>query len=184
MKLYIKNMLDNNCKKIVKSVLQEFGLHCTSVNIGHVSIREDISAEQRIFLEAAFLKYGLELIDEKKNTITEKVKNVVIQMIHYSDDELPKTKYSDYISKKLNYNYTYISNTFSEIKGTTVEQYIIAHKIERVKELLIFSELTLSEIAWKLHYSSVGHLSGQFKKVTGITSSIYKKMKQKNIFSF
>ncbi len=182
MKLYIKNMVSKNCIQVVKNILNEMGINYSFIKLGHASIKDEITPDQRNLLEAALLKAGLKLMDDKKSMLTEQIKNVVIEMIHYSD-ELPKSNFSDFISQKLDYNYTYLSNTFSEVKGTTVEHYIIAHKIEKVKELLIYSELTLSEIAWKLRYSSVGHLSGQFKKVTGFTSSYYKKMKQKSMFS-
>ena len=120
----------------------------------------------------------LELLEDKKSILIEKIKNVITEMIHHSD-ELPKVNYSDYISQKLEYDYTYLANTFSEVKGITIQQYIILHKIERVKELILYDELSLSEISYKLHYSSPAHLSNQFKKVTGLTPSFFKKMKQK-----
>ena len=143
-----------------------------------VEILEDITEEQRARLGKNLLKSGLELLENKKSILIEKIKNVITEMIHYSD-EIPKVNYSDYISEKLGYDYTYLANTFSEVKGVTIQQFIIIHKIEKVKELILYGELSLAEIAYKLHYSSPAHLSNQFKKVTGLTPSFYKKMKQK-----
>ncbi|MFT5641063.1 MAG: AraC-like DNA-binding protein, partial [Cyclobacteriaceae bacterium] len=132
----------------------------------------------RTQLKENLLKSGLELLDDKKSILIDKVKNVIIEMIHYKD-ELPNINYSDYISEKLNYDYTYLSNIFSEVKGITIQHFIIIHKIEKVKELLLYDEFNLTEISYKLHYSSVAHLSNQFKKVTGLTPSYYKQLKQK-----
>jgi AraC-like DNA-binding protein len=143
-----------------------------------VDIEEDITAEQHDLLKAALLRSGLELMDDKKSILIEKIKNVIVEMVHY-EDEFPKTKNSDYISKKLNNNYTYLANLFSEATGTTIEHYIIIHKIERAKELIIYDELNFTEIAYKLNYSSVAHLSNQFKKITGLTPSFFKKLKTK-----
>ncbi len=178
MKLYIKYMVSLRCKMMVKEELVKLGLHYVTVDLGMVEILEDISKEQREQLRANLFKIGLELLDDKKSILIEKIKNVIIEMIHYSE-ALPKVNYSDYISKKLGYNYTYLANTFSEVKGITIQQFIIMHKIERVKELLLYEELNLTEISYKLHYSSVAHLSNQFKKITGLTPSYYKKLKQK-----
>jgi AraC-like DNA-binding protein len=139
---------------------------------------ENISAEVREELKAALLVSGLELMDDKRAVLIERINNVVTEMIHYSD-ETPKMNYSDYISEKLNYDYTYLSNLFSEIKGITLQQFIINHKIERVKELLLYDEMNLTEISYKLHYSSVAHLSNQFKKVTGLSPSQFKNLKDK-----
>lgn len=163
---------------LVKSELEKLGLTCVSVDLGMVDIREEISEEQLETFNNNLKRSGLELLDDKKNILVEKIKAVIIEMIHYSD-EVPKVNDSDYISEKLNYDYTYLSNTFSEVKGMTIQQYIILHKIERVKELLIYDELTLTEIAYKLHYSSVAHLSNQFKKVTGLTPTYFKELKDK-----
>lgn len=178
MKLYIKYMVSLRCKLMVKEELKKLGLHDVSVDLGMIEIRETITPEQHEELKINLLKSGLELLDDKKGILIDKVKNVIIEMIHYSD-EVPKTNYSDFISKKLGLDYTYLSNIFSEVKGVTIQQFIISHKIERVKELLLYNELNLTEIAWKLHYSSVAHLSNQFKKVTGLSPSFYKKLKQK-----
>jgi len=163
---------------VVKAELDKLGLHYGVVDLGEVQIRESMTAEQRARLKTALLESGLELMDDKKAILIEKIINVIIEMIHYAD-ELPKTNFSDYLSEKLNYDYTYLANLFSETKGTTIEHFIILHKIEKVKELIIYDELNFSEIAWKLHYSSVAHLSHQFKKITGLTPSFFKSIKRK-----
>ncbi len=182
MTLFIKNMVSIRCKMLVKAELETLDLHPLVVELGEVKIKENISGEKQQSLKTALYKSGLELMDDKKIILFEKIKNVIIEMIHYAD-ELPQTNFSDYLSQKLNYNYIYLSNLFSEVKGITIEHYIIAHKIERAKELLIYDELTLTEIADKLHYSSVAHLSNQFKKVTGLTPSFFKSMKHKRLIA-
>ncbi len=182
MKLFIKNMVSIRCKIIVKQELENLGLHHTVVELGEVQIEENLSAKKQKELSAALLISGLELMDDQKAILIEKIKNIIVEMIHYSD-EFPKTNFSSFLSKKLNYEYNYISSLFSEVKGTTIEHFIISHKIERAKELLIYNELSLTEIAHKLHYSSVAHLSNQFKKVTGLTPSFYKKMKHKRLIA-
>lgn len=163
---------------IVKSELQALGIEQSIVELGEVELAKDLSKDQHDGLKLSLLKHGLELMDDKRSVLIEKIKTVIIEMIHYAD-ELPKTNNSDYISKKVQYDYTYLANLFSEVQGITIEHYIIAHKIEKVKELLVYDELNLTEIADKLHYSSVGHLSAQFKKVTGLTPSHFKKLKEK-----
>lgn len=163
---------------VVKSELDKLGLHYEAVELGEARISEDLNPEQYQKLKVALLRSGLELMDDKKSILIERIKNVIIEMVHYADD-LPKTNFSDYLSQKLNYDYTYLSNIFSDVTGTTIEQFIIANKIERVKELLLYDELNLSEISYQLNYSSVAHLSNQFKKVTGLTPTFYKKLKQK-----
>lgn len=163
---------------IVKEELAKLGLRYVVVDLGTVEILEDITENQRANLKASLLRSGLELLDDKKSILIEKIKNVITEMIHYSD-EVPKVNYSEYISDKLQYDYTYLSNMFSEVKGITIQQYIIINKIERVKELLLYDELNLTEISYKLQYSSVAHLSNQFKKVTGLSPSFYKQLKQK-----
>lgn len=171
-------MVSTRCKMAVKEALRNLGLHFIVVDLGEVDIMENITAEQREQLRNTLLASGLELMDDKKAVLIEKIKNVITEMIHYSD-EIPKMNYSDMISQKLNYDYTYLSNVFSEIKGITIQQFIIIHKIERAKELLMYDELNLTEISYKLHYSSVAHLSNQFKKITGLTPSHYKQLKDK-----
>ncbi len=171
-------MVSLRCKMMVKEELKKLGLRYVSVDLGIVEILEDITQEQRDQLKHNLLRSGLELLDDKKSILIEKIKDVIIEMIHYSD-ELPDVNYSDYISEKLNQDYTYLSNTFSEVKGITIQQFIIIHKIEKVKELILYDELNLTEISYKLHYSSVAHLSNQFKKITGLSPSFFKKLKQK-----
>lgn len=171
-------MVSIRCKMVVKSELDKLGLHYSVVNLGEVNVYETISNEQREILKAALLKTGLELMDDKKAMLVEKIKNIIIEMVHYSE-EVPKTNFSDFLSLKLNLNYTYLANLFSEVTGITIEHYIINHKIERVKELLIYDELSLTEISYKLNYSSVAHLSNQFKKTTGLTPTFFKKLKDK-----
>ncbi len=167
---------------IVKSELENMGLHFTIVELGEVEITEELSLKEQDELKTALGKFGLELMEDKKSMLIEKIKNIIVEMIHYSD-EPPVLNFSNYLSEKLNYDYNYLSNLFSEVKGTTIEHYIISHKIERAKELLIYNELTLTEIADKLHYSNVAHLSNQFKKVTGLTPSFFKKMKDKRLIA-
>lgn len=178
MRIYIKYMVSLRCKMLVKEELLKIGVKYVSLELGMVQILEDITTEQRNQLKENLLKSGLELLDDKKSILIEKIKTVITEMIHYTD-ELPKVNYSDYISEKVGNDYTYLANTFSEVKGITIQQFIILHKIERVKELLIYDELNLTQIAFKMHYSSVGHLSTQFKKVTGLTPSFYKQLKEK-----
>jgi YesN/AraC family two-component response regulator len=163
----------------VKSELDKLGLHHTRVEIGETEIMEELSDEQRDILSTSLEKIGLELLEDKKNIMVEKIKIIIIELVHYNEDQI-KTNLSDYLSEKLNHNYTYLSNLFSEIKGTTIEKYYLTNKIERVKELLVYDELNLTEIAWKMHYSSVAHLSNQFKKMTGLTPSHFKNLRNRN----
>jgi AraC-like DNA-binding protein len=167
---------------MVKSELEKLGLHYGVVDLGDVEVKGSITPEQRSQLKTALLKSGLELMDDQKAMLIEKIKIVVVEMVHYSD-EVPKINFSDYLSEKLDYDYTYLANIFSEVTGTTIEKFIIAHKIERVKELLLYDELNLSEISYKLNYSSVAHLSNQFKKVTGLTPTFFKQLKRKRRIS-
>lgn len=171
-------MVSLRCKMMVKQELLNLGFKYVSIELGVVEILGDITTAQSRQLRANLLRSGLELLDNKRSILIERIKNVIIEMIHYTD-ELPRVNYSDYISEKLNYDYTYLANVFSEVKGITIQQFIIIHKIEKVKELLLYDELNLTEISYKLHYSSVAHLSNQFKKVTGLTPSFYKQLKQK-----
>lgn len=171
-------MVSMRCKMLVKEELKKLGLHFILVDMGEVDIMEDIVNDKRELLRMALLKSGLELMDDKKAMLIEKIKNIVIDMIHHSD-EAPKVNFSHFLSEKLSYDYTYLANLFSEIQGVTIEQFIISHKIERVKELIIYDELSLTEIAWAMHYCSVSHLSNQFKKVTGLSPSHFKQMKDK-----
>lgn len=171
-------MVSIRCKMIVKEELTKLGLHFIIVELGEVEIMENISAEQREQVKMALLNSGLELMDDKRSILIEKIKNTIIEMVHHTD-EIIKTNFSDFLSKKLNHDYTYLANLFSEVQGTTIEQFIISHKIERIKELIIYDELNITEIAWKMNYSSVAHLSNQFKKVTGLSPSHFKQLKDK-----
>ena len=166
----------------VKSELERLGLHYINVDLGEAEIMEGISAAQLAELDTALKKSGLELMDDKKSILIEKIKNVIVEHVHYSDlDEPLKINFSNHLAKTLNHDYTYLSNLFSEVEGTTIEHFIIVHKIERVKELLVYNELNLTEIAYKLHYSSVSHLSTQFKKITGLTPSHFKQLRNKRL---
>jgi len=178
MRIYIKYMVSIRCKMIVKSELEKLGLHYSSVELGEAEIREDISADQLSRLDLALKKSGLELMDDKKSILVEKIKTMIIEMVHYADEQI-KTNLSDYLAENLHYDYTYLANLFSEVKGTTIENFYLTHRIEKVKELLVYDELTLTEIAYRLHYSSVAHLSNQFKKMTGLTPSHFKNLKHK-----
>jgi len=180
MKLYIKYMVSLRCKMVVKDAFKKLGIHYVSVNLGEINTQEDITDKQREKLKAILLKSGLELMDDKKAILIERIKNVVVEMVHYADD-LPKTNFSDFLSAELKYDYNYLSNIFSETQGVTIEHYIILHKIEKIKELIIYNELNLSEIAWKLRYSSAAHLSSQFKKITGLTPSYFRSLKKKKM---
>lgn len=174
MKLYIKYMVSPRCKLIVMTELRRLGLRGAVVGLGVADIVGDITDDLRISLRANLLKSGLELLEDHKSILVERIKNVITELIHYSK-ELPLQNYSDYISGKLAYDYTYLSNVFSAVKGMTIQQFIILNKVERVKELLLYDELSLTEISYQMHYSSVAHLSNQFKKVTGLTPSYFKK---------
>ncbi len=170
-------MVSLRCKMLVKQELQKLGITDMGIELGVAEVAE-ISQDQRSKLKANLKKSGLILLEDKKSIIIEKIKNLIIEMIHYSE-ELPAVNYSDYIAEKLGYDYTYLANIFSEVKGITIQQFIINHKIERAKELLIYDELSLTEISYRLHYSSVAHLSNQFKKITGLTPTFYKQLKNK-----
>lgn len=171
-------MVSNRCKIAVKEELRKLNLHFILVDLGEIEIMETLSAEQLQLFKIGLISTGLELMDDKKAVLIEKIKNIIIEMVHYTD-EIPKVNYSKYISEKLHLDYTHLSKTFSEVKGITIEQYIISHKIERVKELLLYDELNLTQISYILNYSSVAHLSKQFKKVTGLTPSFFKQLKDK-----
>ena len=173
-------MVSNRCKMAVKEELKKLGLHYIVVDLGEVEIMEDITMEQKEKFTLGLLNSGLELIDDKRSVLIGKVKNVIIEMIHHSD-ELIKINFSIFLSDKLHHDYTYLANLFSEVQGITIEHFIINHKIERIKELIIYDELNITEIAHKMNYSSVSHLSNQFKKVTGLSPSHFKKLKIKRL---
>lgn len=166
------------CKMVVKEELKKLGLHYVMVELGEAEIMEDLSPGQHDQFRDALLKSGLELMDDKKSVLIEKIKTIIIELTHYSEEPL-SVKLSEFLSRKLSYDYTYLANLFSEVQGTTIEQFYIFHKIERVKELLVYNELNLTEIAYQMHYSSVSHLSAQFKKVTGLTPSHFKQLRDK-----
>ena len=178
MKIYIKNMVCIRCQMVVKSELEKLGLNFVDVKIGEADIIGDIPPEQIKQLDVALRKSGLQLMDDKKSILVERIKSVIIELVHYTDEQI-KVNLSDYLSEKLNYDYTYLANLFSEVKGITIEKFYLTHKIEKVKELIVYNELNLSEIAYKMHYSSVAHLSNQFKKFTGLTPSHFKELKNK-----
>jgi AraC-like DNA-binding protein len=169
-------MVSIRCKLMVKAELEALNLHFRSVELGEVEIIENITPDERELLKKALALSGLELMDDKKSILIERIKGVIVEMVHYAEEQ-PKYKFSEYLSEKLQYDYTYLANLFSEVTGTTIEHFIISHKIERVKELLIYDELNLTEISYLLNYSSVAHLSMQFKKVTGLTPTFFKKLK-------
>jgi len=169
-------MVSNRCKSVVRDQLTKLGLHFMLVDLGEVEIREDITDEQRSLLRTGLSNYGLELMEDHRAILIEKIKNAINELVQF-EEEIPRINFSDFISKKLNHDYTYLASLFSEVTGITIEHYIIIHKIERVKELLIDDELSLTEISYRLNYCSVAHLSSQFKKVTGLTPSFFRNLK-------
>lgn len=166
------------CQMVVKAELEKLGLQYSYVKIGEADIKGDVQPEQLKQLKLDLKKAGLILMDNKKSVLVEKIKSAIIELVHYTEDQI-KVNLSDYLSEKLEYDYTYLANLFAEVKGITIEKFYLTHKIERVKELIVYDELNLSEIAWKMHYSSVAHLSNQFKKYTGLTPSHFKMQKIK-----
>jgi AraC-like DNA-binding protein len=182
MKLYIKYMVSHCCKLMVKEEFKKLGLKAVNIGLGEVEVDAEISPKQLEQIKAALLKNGHELMEDKKSIQIEKIKNVIIEMIHFSN-EPPELKYSEFLSQKLECDYSYIANLFSEVTGVTIQQFIITHKIERAKELIIYDELSLKEISYKLHYSSLPHLSAQFKKVTGLSPAFFKSLKKRKRIS-
>jgi len=178
LKLYIKNMVCIRCIMVVKDELAKLGLRHNSVELGEAELPESITPDQRERFGAALLQFGLELMDDKKSVLIQKIKTLIIELVHYSEEPLA-VNLSAYLAEKLQHDYTYLANLFSDVQGTTIEKFFISHKIERVKEFLVYNELTLTEIAYKMHYSSVAHLCTQFKKVTGLTPSHFKSLKDK-----
>lgn len=166
-------MVSLRCKMVVRDELRKIGIVAIVLDLGMVEILEDITKEQHDILKINLAKFGLELLDDKRSILIDRIKSAIIEMVHYQD-EVPKVNYSDYLSGKLGYDYTYLSNVFTEVKGITIQQFIILHKIEKVKELILYDELNLTEIAYRMHYSSVGHLSNQFKKITGLSPTFFK----------
>ena len=168
-------MVSIRCTMFVKSELEKMGYADCNVKLGEVVCLNDLSIAQLDHLKEVLHDAGLDVLDNKKSILIERIKNVVIEMVHYLD-EFPKTKFSYYLSEKLNYDYTYLSNLFSETEGRTLEHFVLHHKVEKIKELIMYDELNLTEIAFKMHYSSVAHLSNQFKKITGQSPSAFKSM--------
>jgi AraC-like DNA-binding protein len=166
------------CEMVVKAELANLGLRYTNVKIGEADIMEDVTPEQLKRLDIALRKSGLLLMDDRKAILVEKVKAAIIELVHYTEEQI-RVNLSEYLSEKLHYDYTYLANLFSEVKGITIEKFYLTHKIEKVKELIVYDELNLTEIAYKMHYSSVAHLSNQFKKITGLTPTHFKKLKNK-----
>jgi AraC-like DNA-binding protein len=177
MKIYIKNMVCSRCKMVVETILQEHQIMPLVVDLGEVEIAGDLSEEQLSSLNISLKKMGFELIDDKKSRIVNKIKTIIISQVFHTK-EANATNLSKHLSDQLNYDYNHLSNIFSEAEGISIEKYFINQRIERVKELILYDELSLSEIAYQLGYSSVSHLSNQFKKVTGLTPSFYKSLKE------
>lgn len=178
LKIFIKYMVSNRCKMLVKRELDTLGIFYRSIELGEVEIKKPLDPAVLFALKNVLLTAGLEVLESKKAILIARIKNAVIDLVHYSSDEKPLPN-SAYLSKKLSLNYTHLANTFSEVTGMTIEHYIILHKVERIKELIIYNEKNLTEIAYLLHYSSVSHMSSQFKKTTGLTPSFFKRMKDK-----
>jgi len=173
-------MVSRRCIMFVENVLNHYGVKYLSVKLGRIEIRDPITESQYTQIQTALSKSGLDIITDKKKILVERIKTTIIELIHYSDKE-SKINFSTYLSLKLNYSYTYLSTVFSDNEGITIEHFIIIHKIERVKELIMYNELNVSEIACKLHYSSTAHLSNQFKKETGVTPSFFRATKEKKL---
>ncbi|WP_185247984.1 AraC family transcriptional regulator [Chryseobacterium bernardetii] len=175
--LFIKNMVCNRCIMVVQNELEKLGLGIKNIKLGEVTLTQEITPAKKNALVKTLEPLGFEIIDDKKGRIIEKIKNIIIDLVHHQDSDV-KTNLSDVLSDKLHHDYNYLSNLFSEVEGTTIEKYFIAQKVEKVKELLVYDELSLSEIAFRLNYSSVAYLSNQFKKVTGLTPSHFKQIKE------
>lgn len=178
MKIHIKHMVSNRCKMVVRTALKDLGVHFVMLELGEVEIMERLTGQQRDSLKDTLEDAGLELIDDKRSILIEKIKNAIIDMVHHSE-EMVKVNISTYLGEKLNYDYTYLANIFSQVQGVSIEQFIILHKVEKIKELLMYGELNISEISYKMNYSSTAHLSTQFKKVTGLTPTHFKQLKEK-----
>jgi AraC-like DNA-binding protein len=178
MKLFLKYMVSIRCKMLVKAELNKLGIHYKTVELGEAEIEGEITQKQRDELDMALKRSGIELMDDKKSILIERIKNAIVEQVHYSEEPL-EINLSEFLSRKLQRDYTYLANLFSESQGITIEHFHIMHKIERVKELLVYDELNITEIAWKMGYSSVAHLSNQFKKMTGLTPSFFRKIKDK-----
>ncbi|KPH15065.1 AraC family transcriptional regulator [Chryseobacterium sp. ERMR1:04] len=175
--LFIKNMVCNRCIMVVQNELEKLGLSLTHIKLGEVTLANALSSDEKKSIEAVLVPLGFEVIDDKKSRIIEKIKNIIIDLVHHQDNDIKKNL-SNVLTEQINHDYNYLSNLFSEVEGTTIEKYFIAQKIEKIKELLVYDELSLSEIAFRMNYSSVAYLSNQFKKVTGLTPSHFKKIRE------
>lgn len=174
--LIIKNMVCDRCILVVRNELQKLGFGVEQIKLGEVRTKEEVTLDKKAEIDRVLTDLGFELIDDKKSMLIERIKNIIIDLVHYRDNDI-KEKLSEILSKELHHDYNYLSGLFSEVEGITIEKYFIAQKIEKVKELIVYDELSLSEIAFRLNYSSVGYLSNQFKKVTGLTPSHFKQIK-------
>ncbi len=170
-------MVSLRCKMVVKAAVEELKIPYNAIELGFINVNEKLSETTLEKFKKKLLSAGLEVLDDKRSILIEKIKNVIIEMVHYSD-EFPKVNFSNYLSEKLGYDYTYLSNLFTEVKGTTIQEFIIMHKIEKAKELIMYNEMSIADIAYTLNYSSAAHFSTQFKKVTGLTPSFFKKLKK------
>lgn len=176
--LYVKNMVCNRCKLVLRTELEKLGIHPLSIDLGEVQLKSELNAAQKQTLSENLLALGFDLIDDKKSRLIERIKTLIIELVHQQNSAL-SVNLSTYLAEVLHYDYSHLSNLFTAVEGTTIEQYFIHQKIERVKELLVYDELSLSEIAFQLNYSSVAHLSNQFKKVTGLSPSHFRQLKDK-----
>ncbi|MDM1045084.1 helix-turn-helix transcriptional regulator [Myroides sp. 1354] len=175
--LFIKNMVCNRCVFMVQQEIEKLGLSIQSIKLGEVELKQEPSVPEKEALNKALVALGFYLIDDKKSQLITKIKSAIVELVHHRDNEL-KMNLSDFLSAELGHDYNYLSNLFSEVEGKTIEKYFIAQKVEKIKELLVYDELSLSEIAHQLNYSSVAYLSNQFKKVTGLTPSHFKKIRE------
>lgn len=173
MTIFIKNMISTACKLFVQAELSNLGIRYNSIDLGEVDLNGNITIAQRIALKESLTKYGLELMEDKRSILIEKIKATIIEMVYYTEDRI-NTKYSYILSERFNHNYNYLAKVFSDREGITIEKYIISQKIERIKELMKYGEMNMTQIAYLLNYSSVAHLSSQFKKTTGLTPSDYR----------
>ena len=170
-------MVCNRCILVVQNELDKLGIEATNIKLGEITLKKDLTTTEREALENVLDPLGFQVIDDKKSRMIEKIKNVIIDLVHHQDNDA-KTNLSDVLSDALHHDYNYLSNLFSDIEGTTIEKYFIAQKVEKIKELLVYDELSLSEIADRMNYSSVAYLSNQFKKVTGLTPSHFKQIRE------
>lgn len=175
--LFIKNMVCNRCINVVQNELEKLGLEVKHIKLGEVTLANELTSDEKYAVENSLISFGFQIIDDKKSRIIEKIKNTIIDLVHHQNNNI-KNNLSDILSDTLHHDYNYLSNLFSEVEGTTIEKYFIAQKIEKVKELLVYDELTLSEIALRLNYSSISYLSNQFRKVTGLTPSHFKQIRE------